>query len=200
MIQQLDDWHCHRMLLAWLKIAIVVCIDAIDHKSGNTDAEQNPQGIESRLCKHIYILILCQTGTCVAQPRSILRFVFHKAVILSVWLVRLVPQRLLHTWTLSVTVYCLNPPSVFRPTMRSLLKRANNNTCSSESQDISVKLIGSLVQQSCLIRHICGYFRNYQFQYSATLGRCAIKSPIPSPSPLALVCGERRLWSVFLCC
>lgn len=64
--------------------------------------------------------------------------------------------------------------------MRSLLKRANCNTCSSESQDISVELIGSLVQHSCLIRHICGYFINYPFKYSATLGRCAIKSPIPS--------------------
>lgn len=130
-------------------------------------------------------------GTCVAQHEFILCFVFHKAVILSLWLVQLVPQHVQHIWTLSVTVYCLNPPSAFRPTMRSLLKSANNNTCSSDSKDVSVKLIGSPVQHSRLIRHLFSYFRNYPFQYSATLGRCAIKSPIPSQSPWALLCSER---------
>ncbi len=116
-------------------------------------------GLESRFCKLIYILIHFQMGPCVALPGSILCSVFHKAVILSLWLVYLVPWRLLHIWTLSVTVCWPNPLSVFRPTMRTLLKSANNNTCSSESQDISVKLIGFLVQYSCLIQHICGYFK-----------------------------------------
>lgn len=135
-------------------------------------------------------LFLCQSKTCIAHPKSIMWF------ILTLRLHQLSDRftrgtECVRIWTFSLTVCSPNQISLFRPAMRSLLKTANNNTCSTESQDASVKL--NLWCNTSLIRHICSYFRNDAFQFSPTFGRYAIKSPLPLLSPLALLCRERRL-------
>lgn len=90
-------------------------------------------------------LFLCQSKTCVAHPKSIMCFVLtlrlHQ---LSDFFTR--GTECVRIWTFSLTVCSPNQISLFRPAMRSLLKTANNNTCSIESQDASVKLTESLVQ------------------------------------------------------
>lgn len=55
---------------------------------------------------------------------------------------------------LSATVCSLNLLSSFRPTMRSLSKRANNDTCSTESHNVPVRLIESPVQHLSDLKHM----------------------------------------------
>lgn len=119
----------------WVKISIIL-------KLYNTGNEKITQSVIFPLFHHLF---LCQSKTCVAHPKSIMCFVLtlrlHQ---LSDFFTR--GTECVRIWTFSLTVCSPNQISLFRPAMRSLLKTANNNTCSIESQDASVKLTESLVQ------------------------------------------------------
>lgn len=105
---------------------------------GNKNAEQTPRAIESWLCKQMCFLIVCRKrGACVAQPGSNShffscffashppRFCRTKAVIVSLWLVRPVPQHMVLCGSFTDWLHRV----FLAATMVSLSRGASGSTC-----------------------------------------------------------------------
>lgn len=103
-------------------------------------------------------LLLCQSRTYAAHHKSIKSFVLTlRWHCLSDCFTHGTER--VHIRTFLLAVCSPNQISLFRPTMRSLFKAANNNTCSTESQDVSLKLTQSLVQRSSDSTHMQQLFQ-----------------------------------------
>lgn len=85
-----SDWHCRPTLLASLHIDLIVSTVLMQHRSGNRNKEQKHHwGPESRFCKLIYILILCQWGhVLLSQNLFYILFFTKQRYCLSDWFIQ----------------------------------------------------------------------------------------------------------------